>query len=75
MCYLFIENKRELSYMWGERLLVSVGGLCVCDSHEGTGADPGFYEGGLTTPVFDQGWRVLSYLLRLTAGSRPEFAQ
>ena len=34
--YLFIFfNKRELSYMWGERLLVSVGGLCVCDSHEG----------------------------------------
>ena len=34
MCYLFIYLKRELSYMWGERLLVSVGGLCVCDSHE-----------------------------------------
>ena len=41
MCYflfyfIFFENKRELSYiMWSERLLVSVGGLCVCDSHEG----------------------------------------
>ena len=32
---IFFENKRELSYMWGEWLLVSVGGLCVCDSHEG----------------------------------------
>ena len=28
-------NKRELSYMWSERLLVSVGGMFVCDSHEG----------------------------------------
>ena len=28
-------NKRELSYMWGEWLLVSVGGLCVCNSHDG----------------------------------------
>ena len=39
MCYLFIyfffENRRELSYMWSERLLVSVGGMFVCDSHEG----------------------------------------
>ena len=26
----FFENKRELSYMWSERLLVSVAGLCAC---------------------------------------------
>ena len=32
---MFFENKRELSYMWSERRLVSVGDLCVCDSHEG----------------------------------------
>ena len=31
----FFENKRELNYMWNEQLLMSVGGLCVCDSHEG----------------------------------------
>ena len=30
--YLFT---RELSYKWSERLLVSVGSLCVCDSREG----------------------------------------
>ena len=25
----------ELSYMWSGQLLVSVCGLCVCDSHKG----------------------------------------
>ena len=29
-----MENRRELSYMWSERLLVSVSGVFVCDSHE-----------------------------------------
>ena len=24
-----------MSYIWSEQLLVSVGSLCVCDSHEG----------------------------------------
>ena len=31
----FFENRRELSYLWSEWMLVSVCGLCVCDSHEG----------------------------------------
>ena len=29
----------------------------------------------LTTPISNQGWRVLSHMSRLTAGSQPEFAQ
>ena len=36
MCLFFFG---ELSYMWSERLLVSVGGMFVCDSHEGIDAD------------------------------------
>ena len=32
--FYFFLNRRELSYMWSERVLVSVSGVFVCDSHE-----------------------------------------
>ena len=31
----YFENRRELSYLWSEWLLVSVCGVCVCGSREG----------------------------------------
>ena len=34
-CVIFFENRRVWSYMWSERLLVSVSSVFVCDSHEG----------------------------------------
>ena len=34
-CVIFFENRRELSYMWSEWVLVSVSGVFVCESHEG----------------------------------------
>ena len=32
--FVFFLNRRELSYLWSELLLVSVGGFCVYDSQE-----------------------------------------
>ena len=33
-CVISFENRREFSYMWRERVLVSVSGVFVYDSHE-----------------------------------------